>query len=406
MQQMVIITENYIRRNRKKVFNVIRLAQNQDFKEILMIYAYARKFMAEHGNPTQWGSTSPREEVLRNDIRQQQLYVIENDAKDKILGVFALIIGEDPTYQRIEQGSWKDESLYGTLHRVASAPGAHGILEQALDFSSGKITHLRIDTHEDNEVMQHLILKNGFEKRGIIYTDDGSPRFAYEKTDETKTLGNSEAALVAKTVMSEDEATGSMVRIRIATPADAKEILDIYAPYIRETAVTFEYEVPTLADFTQRMERTLAKYPYLAAEQDGRIIGYAYAGPLHDRSAYDWAVETSIYVRMDVKRQGIGELLYDALEEWLKNQNIVCANACIAYPDQEPDKYLTKDSVAFHTRMGYRMVGEFHRCAYKFDRWYNMVWMEKSLCDRPEHPEPMIWFSKLRKKAAKRQEPQ
>ena len=88
---------------------MIRLAQNQDFKEILMIYAYARKFMAEHGNPTQWGSTSPREEVLRNDIRQQQLYVIENDAKDKILGVFALIIGEDPTYQRIEQGSWKDE---------------------------------------------------------------------------------------------------------------------------------------------------------------------------------------------------------------------------------------------------------------------------------------------------------
>ena len=143
MQQMVIITENYIRRNRKKVFNVIRLAQNQDLKEILMIYAYARKFMAEHGNPTQWGSTSPREEVLRNDIRQQQLYVIENDAKDKILGVFALIIGEDPTYQQIEQGSWKDESLYGTLHRVASAPGAHGILEQALDF---------IDTDELLEV--------------------------------------------------------------------------------------------------------------------------------------------------------------------------------------------------------------------------------------------------------------
>nr|WP_288618579.1 GNAT family N-acetyltransferase [uncultured Eubacterium sp.] len=195
-----------------------------------------------------------------------------------------------------------------------------------------------------------------------------------------------------------------MIRVRIATPADAKEILDIYAPYIRETAVTFEYEVPTLTDFTQRMERTLVKYPYLAAEQDGRIIGYAYAGPLHDRAAYDWAVETSIYVRMDVKRQGIGKLLYDALEEWLKNQNIVCANACIAYPDQEPDKYLTKDSVAFHTHLGYQMVGEFHRCAYKFGRWYNMVWMEKSLCDRPEHPEPMIWFSKLRKKAAKRQE--
>ena len=217
---------------------MIRLAQNQDFKEILMIYAYARKFMAEHGNPTQWGSTSPREEVLRNDIRQQQLYVIENDAKDKILGVFALIIGEDPTYQRIEQGSWKDESLYGTLHRVASAPGAHGILEQALDFSSGKITHLRIDTHEVNEVMQHLILKNGFEKRGIIYTDDGSPRFAYEKTDETKPLGNSEAALVAKKVMSEDEATGSMVRIRISMMRRGCAPLSIAARWSKQRTIT------------------------------------------------------------------------------------------------------------------------------------------------------------------------
>ena len=104
---------------------MIRLAQNQDFKEILMIYAYARKFMAEHGNPTQWGSTSPREEVLRNDIRQQQLYVIENDAKDKILGVFALIIGEDPTYQRIEQGSWYTSSgSFGTGGAWYSGAGA------------------------------------------------------------------------------------------------------------------------------------------------------------------------------------------------------------------------------------------------------------------------------------------
>ena len=82
-------------------------------------------------------------------------------------------------------------------------------------------------------------------------------------------------------------------------------------------------------------------------------------------------------------------------------QHIVCVNACIAYPDQENDAYLTKDSVDFHTHLGYTMVGEFHQCAYKFDRWYNMVWMEKSLCERPQNPEPMIWFSKLRKKDAK-----
>ena len=156
-----------------------------------------------------------------------------------------------------------------------------------------------------------------------------------------------------------------------------KEILDIYAPYILQTAITFEYEVPTLEAFTRRIEQTLVKYPYLVAEQDGRIVGYAYAGPLHERAAYDWAVETSIYVKMDAKGQGIGKKLYVALEEALLRQHIVCVNACIAYPDQEKDVYLTKDSVDFHAHQGYKMVGEFHQCAYKFDHWYNMVWMER-----------------------------
>ena len=127
-----------------------------------------------------------------------------------------------------------------------------------------------------------------------------------------------------------------------------------------------------MADFTQRNGAYLGKISvYLAAEQDGRIVGYAYAGPLHERAAYDWAVETSIYVRMDVKGQGIGEIT--VCMHWkrrlLRIRHIVCANACIAYPDQEPDKYLTKDSVAFpYTSWVIRMVGEFHRCAYKFDR--------------------------------------
>ena len=112
---------------------MIRLAQTRISKRFddlcLCQKIYGRKWKSHAV-----GQYFPREEVLRNDIRQQQLYVIENDAKDKILGVFALIIGEDPTYQRIEQGSWKDESLYGTLHRVASAPGAHGILKQGTGF--------------------------------------------------------------------------------------------------------------------------------------------------------------------------------------------------------------------------------------------------------------------------------
>ncbi len=393
---------------------MIRIAKEKDLKRIQEIYVYARKFMAEHGNPTQWGQTHPTEDTLRKDIEKEQLYVIEEQGK--LQGVFALIIGDDPTYRNIEHGSWKDTSLYGTIHRIASAPEVHGIMAQVLAFAWNKIQHLRIDTHENNKVMQHLILKNGFEKCGIIYVDDGSPRVAFEKTSKEK----DEKKIAQKPYMEEKDSRESDItdateivhavtasevntklQIRIATPLDAKEILDIYAPYILQTAITFEYEVPTLEAFTRRIEQTLVKYPYLVAEQNGKIVGYAYAGPLHERTAYDWAVETSIYVNMNAKGQGIGKRLYAALEVALCRQHIVCENACIAYPDQENDAYLTKDSVDFHTHLGYTMVGEFHQCAYKFDRWYNMVWMEKSLCERPQNPEPMIWFSKLRKKDAK-----
>lgn len=376
---------------------MIRLAQEKDLEIIQGIYAYARKFMAEHGNPTQWGQTRPTEETLRKDIEKEQLYVI--DEQNQLQGVFALIIGADPTYQNIERGSWMDDSTYGTIHRIASAPEAHGVMAQVLDFAWGKKKHLRIDTHENNKIMQHLILKNGFEKCGIIYVDDGSPRIAFEKIADKKVT--EQKTSTAKKTLDETNRTVSeantKTQIRIATPYDAKEILDIYAPYILDTAITFEYEVPALEEFRERIEHTLVKYPYLVAEKNGQIVGYAYAGPLHERVAYDWAVETSIYVKMDARGHGIGKKLYAALEEALRRQHIVCVNACIAYPDQENDAYLTTDSIEFHTHLEYNMVGEFHQCAYKFDRWYNMVWMEKSLCERPEKPEPMIWFSYLRK---------
>ena len=108
-------------------------------------------------------------------------YVVENDGR--IDGVFALIFGEDPTYRMIE-GNWLDDSPYGTIHRVASAEGAHGIFAAALAFALEKSKHLRIDTHRDNLPMQHLILKHGFQYCGVIYVADGSPRFAYERVEE------------------------------------------------------------------------------------------------------------------------------------------------------------------------------------------------------------------------------
>ncbi|SDG79761.1 acetyltransferase [Marvinbryantia formatexigens] len=159
-------------------FEIIK-AEEQDLPGILEIYAYARGFMKKTGNAFQWKDSYPPEELVAEDIRAGQLYVIKEKAV--IHGVFTFFIGEDPTYARIEQGRWLSDEVYGTIHRVAGDGTVHGILGAAVTFAEQQIRHLRIDTHKDNKVMQHLIKKNGFRECGIIYTGDGSPRIAYEK---------------------------------------------------------------------------------------------------------------------------------------------------------------------------------------------------------------------------------
>ena len=144
----------------------------------------------------------------------------------------------------------------------------------------------------------------------------------------------------------------------------------------------------------------MEKYPYLAAELDGKIVGYVYASPLNTRESYDWSVETSIYVAENVRGHGIGSRLYQALEDTLDAMHIINLNACIAYPE-EPDEYLTNNSVEYHEHFGYRLIGTFHQCAYKFGRWYHMVWMEKAIAEHPDTPEPVIWFPELQNQYSK-----
>ena len=187
------------------------------------------------------------------------------------------------------------------------------------------------------------------------------------------------------------------ITIKTAKKEDAKELLSIYAPYVLETAITFEYDVPTLEEFEERIENTLKRYPYLVAVVDGEIVGYAYASPFKERAAYDWAIETTVYVKKSLKHSGIGKALYEALENALRLQNIINVNACIAYPTGDEDEYLTKNSVGFHEHMGYRLVGEFTKCGYKFDRWYDMVWMEKFLSEHPDKPQNVKPFGDIRK---------
>lgn len=166
------------------------------------------------------------------------------------------------------------------------------------------------------------------------------------------------------------------LQIRAALPSDAKAMQAIYAPYVEQTAVTFEYAVPSVEEFCRRLEAVRAKYPWLVAEVDGRVVGYAYASTFKARDAYRWSVETSIYVDASMKRGGIGGRLYEALEQRLREQGILNLNACISYVDPE-DEFLTLDSVRFHERMGYVTVAHFHKCGKKFGRWYDMIWMEK-----------------------------
>lgn len=173
------------------------------------------------------------------------------------------------------------------------------------------------------------------------------------------------------------------LEIRIATEKDAEELLKIYSYYVENTAITFDYEVPSIEEFAGKIKKVLEKYPYLVATIDGEIAGYAYVGIFKDKAAYDWAVETTVYVHKDKKGHGIGRALYLKLEEILAKQNILNMEACIAYTETE-DEYLTNASVHFHEKLGYRMVGEFKKCGYKFNRWYDMVWMEKHIGEHKE----------------------
>lgn len=154
----------------------IRPAKQADLDEIEVIYEAARQFMRENGNPTQWSGGYPQHDLLEEDISLGKLFVVEKD--NVICGVFVFAIGEDPTYGYMEDGAWRSDSPYGTIHRIASR--SNGVFAACLSFCLSKCSHIRVDTHADNKPMQHLAEKHGFSKRGIIYVEDGTPRIAYD----------------------------------------------------------------------------------------------------------------------------------------------------------------------------------------------------------------------------------
>lgn len=166
--------------------------------------------------------------------------------------------------------------------------------------------------------------------------------------------------------------------IREVQVQDAERLVEIYAPYITDSAVSFEYKVPTVREFQERICHITEKYPYIVCLKDDRIVGYAYASAYSSREAYDWTAMSSIYVDGECHRQGVGALLYKELEERLRKQGIVNLLAGVAYTEVE-DQYLTQDSFKFHIKMGYEKVAHMKSVGRKFDRWYDLIWLQKKL---------------------------
>ena len=157
-----------------KRITAVRPAAAADLEEIVKIYDHARAFMRSYGNLTQWPGGYPGLESAREDLAKGVLYVAERNGE--VVGTFVMMSGPDDTYAYIENGTWRSDTPYGVLHRVASRGG--GVLAAALDLAKERFSHIRMDTHADNAPMRHLLTKAGFSWRGTIYVSDGTPRMA------------------------------------------------------------------------------------------------------------------------------------------------------------------------------------------------------------------------------------
>ncbi|MDD4081025.1 MAG: GNAT family N-acetyltransferase [Eubacteriales bacterium] len=177
------------------------------------------------------------------------------------------------------------------------------------------------------------------------------------------------------------------IQIRAARADDAPALLAIFATYIREGTVSFEYNVPSVSDFQEKIIRVSSVYPFLVALADGTPVGYCYASRFRGQAAYDWAVETTIYLLPAWHGQGIGRKLYNALEAALTRQNVMIMYACISAAHNQ--------SVGFHGHMGYLEIARFHSVGFKMGEWLDIIWMEKRLNPLPANPQPIIPFSSL-----------
>lgn len=177
------------------------------------------------------------------------------------------------------------------------------------------------------------------------------------------------------------------LRLRPARAEDAAALLAIYRPYVEHTDISFEFTAPDVSEFAGRIARISAEYPYLVCEMDGAPVGYAYAHRHMDRAAYDWNVETTIYLSEAARGHGIGSTLYRALLAALRMQNIRAAYACITSSNER--------SVRLHEKLGFQTVGVFENAGWKAGAWHDITWMRCVLAPYEGTPAPVIPFPAL-----------
>ena len=180
--------------------------------------------------------------------------------------------------------------------------------------------------------------------------------------------------------------------LRTVKADDAQALLSIYAPYVQDTAVSFEYDIPSLPEFQSRIRTISEEYPYLVCEIDGLPAGYAYAHRLFSRAAYQWDAELSIYLDPQFHSMGIGSRLYAALIALLKMQNICGLYALVTAPNEKSEH--------LHRKFGFSLVGTYHRVGYKLGSWHDVSLFERRLCGGLQPPDPFIPFCALPAQAA------
>ena len=181
--------------------------------------------------------------------------------------------------------------------------------------------------------------------------------------------------------------TGPALRIRVARQDDVEALLAIFALYVTQGTVSFEYQVPTVSAFREKIAHILGDYPVFVALMGDAPVGYCYASRFRGQAAYDWAVETTIYIHPAHHGQGIGRRLYQTLEDALARQRVITLYACISAAHAQ--------SVAFHHHLGYREMARFQGVGYKMGEWLDIIWMEKRLGPKPDKPDPFIPFGML-----------